>query len=240
MGPDPTSPPSRSSSLSFCPPPLVATYIPLALKRADAVRQQSRISLVVLFSIAGRRSATTYTYLRSHLLHFPFSFGVAIHSRVPTYQSTFLSLEALFLLGDKCKTKTYSPLFYSLCKYAGIAASMARVFSPLLFSTASSSPSPGPSSTFAILFTIVCIQHSANGYRGCHAAATGTTGCFTFPLEIASKLYRRCTCAHLAAMTFTSRLHVKVCQFKKLIKQKNNLNMYQASFLFISYQKIII
>lgn len=149
----------------------------------------------------------TYDHTFSTSL-FP-SASLSTHVYLPIYQSTLFSLSKHYF-SSATNAKLKCILLYSLCKYAGIAASMARVFPPLLFPTASSSPSPRPSSTFAILFTIICIQHSANGYRGCHAAATGTTGCFTFPLKIASKLYRRCTCAHLAAMTFT-RLHVKIC-----------------------------
>lgn len=126
------------------------------------------------------RSATAYlpTYLPTITFStslFP-SASLSTHAYLST--GALSSLEALFLLGDKCKTKTYSPLLYSLCKYAGIAASMARVFSS--FVSYRLSLPVAASSAFAILFMIICIQHSANRYREVLRGCNWNDGLFYF------------------------------------------------------------
>lgn len=164
MGPDPASPPSRSSSLSFCPPPLVATCIPPCSRTRPDSHPLTRLdsSLVSLFSSSfpspvdgplPRIYLPTITFSTSLL---PLA-SLSTHAYLPT--GALSSLEALFLLGDKCKTKTYSPLFYSLCKYAGIATSVWPEFSlRFCFLPASSSASqlrlPLPSSSRSYVYSI--------------------------------------------------------------------------------------
>lgn len=124
-----------------------------------------------------------------------------------SFSLVVVSLKALFLLGDKCKTKTYLP--YSLCKYASAATAGWPEFFRRAFAS------------FRLLFpplphvTDVLLADHTHMYTGVRRMGTklsrveqlGRPGCFTFPREIASKLRRRCTCAHRARVTLISRLH---------------------------------
>lgn len=111
---------------------------------------------------------------------------------------------------------------------------MARIFPALLFPTASSAPSPrclpSPSSSRSYVYSIRRIDTGK-----CYAAATGTTGCFTFPREIASKLHRQCTCAHLATMTLTLRLHVEICWSKRLLRNRREILICVKHSFFFSF-----
>lgn len=215
MGPDPAAaPPSPFFSPAVLPATLVATCIPATLSLslflsslsrtrltlADAVRWQSRISLVVLFPIAASVRCRVLPYLRPPPSPLPFFLRrryPPARTYLPTYTGALsvhtLSfslppfLEALFLLGDKCKTKTYLP--YSLCKYTGTATQGGPEFflrfrsrfprhaSHLLHV----SPAVVYSTIFAILLTIIRIRRSANGYgRGGMSYGCNWDGLFYF------------------------------------------------------------
>lgn len=134
--PIPPSLPPIPRPCRFALHPLLLPASPYSRARltpADAVRWQSRISFscIVLFPITGRRFATVAcisTYLQS-----PFPLPFFLRRRHPPTRTSTYPTRALskyyFLHGDKCKTKTY--LFYSLCKYAGIATGWPDLFPPL-------------------------------------------------------------------------------------------------------------
>lgn len=219
MGPDPAAaPPSPFFSPAVLPATLVATCIPATLSLSSSRRSLvldshsltrldgSLVSLLSSSFPSPRRSAAgCYPIYDHHLLHFPFSFGVAIHPRhtyLPTYTGALsvhtLSfsrppfLEALFLLGDKCKTKTYLP--YSLCKYAGTATQGGPEFFLRFRSRFPRHGSGSPPSRLARSRLLYHLRHPPHDHTytafgewirggGCRTAATGTTatGCFTFP-----------------------------------------------------------
>lgn len=135
MGPDPAVSPPRSPVPVVLPSfPCCYTCIPLLsspdshpLTRLDgSLVSLSLVSSSFLSPVDGdamvRHRVCISTYLQS-----PFPLPLFFLRRQPSthaclylfYPSTFLLSKYYFLHGDKCKTKTY--LFYTLCKYAGIA-----------------------------------------------------------------------------------------------------------------------
>lgn len=112
MGPDPASPPSRPSSLSFCPPPLVATCIPLALEPDSHPLTRLDSSLVSLLS---------------------FSFPSTVRYRVPTYLRSPSPLP-FFLRRRYPPTRTYLPEHSPLSKHYFSSATNAKLKRILLSS----------------------------------------------------------------------------------------------------------
>lgn len=205
-----------------------------ALAPADAVRWRPRIPLflplsppflrlppslplAVLFPITGRQSAAEYryplpTYLRattfSILPLFLRSPSTRVFARIHSFRSIsllFSPSKCYFSSATNAKLKRISPI---------LSVNMPLLLEPSRgqsFSSASACPTTHPrqlrhSPPLLQPTAIIRTRRSANGYRGwARTVATGTTGCFTFPRETASKLERRCTCAHLAAATLMSR-----------------------------------
>lgn len=221
MGPDPAAaPPSPFFSPAILPATLVATCIPATLSLSSSRRSLvldshsltrldgSLVSLLSSSFPSPRRSAAgCYPIYDHHLLHFPFSFGVAIHPRVPIYLPTpehspytlSLSLSLpfskhYFSSATNAKLKRISPILSvnMPVQLPRVARSFSSAFAPASLATVLAhllhvSPAVVYSTIFAILLTIIRIRRSANGYGegggGCRTAATGTTatGCFTFP-----------------------------------------------------------
>lgn len=156
--------------------------------------------------------------IRSPLLASSFSFGrIAIHSRVPSPEHSHLlcmrfslSLSPppskyYFSSATNAKLKRISPILSVNMpvqqQYGG------QSFSAVLSLPSILLPLSAIHLTSSSRSYVYVYRRSANGYETVAGVATGTMGCFTFPREIASKLRRRCTCAHLATVTLISRLH---------------------------------
>lgn len=191
--------PPRSSPLPFCPLPLLLpASLPLSLSLflsslsrtrltlADAVRWQSRISLVVLFPIAASVRCRVLPYLRPPPSPLPFFLRSLSTRGIPIYLPTLehspytLSLSLAlpfskhyFSSATNAKLKRISPILSvnmpvqlprvaRSFSSASAPASLATVLAHLLHV----SPAVVYSTIFAILLTIIRIRRSANGYGG--------------------------------------------------------------------------